>query len=240
MATVALAHFNTVSNTWDAWGNNGGVTGNITTGTVTWLAVTNFSPFSLASTDILNPLPLTLVDFTAAWNENGTVDLNWQTADEQNLLHYAIERSTEGNNWQEIGQVLATGSVTTTNSYAFNDHSPLPGTNYYRLKIVNQDGNYAYSGIKSVSGNQKSKIRIYPNPASDHINVVLPTGGPAGPATILLMSMEGKVLAQRELNSQGGETISLPASMYPQGIYMIQVITSGSARQTGTVIIKRN
>lgn len=52
----------------DSWTSegNGGTTGNTTTGTiVTSSAVTNFSPFTLASSTSNNPLPIELLSFSA-------------------------------------------------------------------------------------------------------------------------------------------------------------------------------
>jgi type IX secretion system substrate protein len=236
LPTLALAHFNGTS--WNAWGYNG-TTGTVTAGSVTWNNVSNFSPFSLASTSVMNPLPITLTDFNAQWNPDGTVGLSWRTQEEVNSSHFNIQRSADQVTWQTVGNIPAKGNSTTEISYSFTDIAPIPNLDYYRLQIVDLDGNNFYSDIKTVSAQIKN-IRIFPNPANDHINITLASGSLAGTVTIRLINVEGKVLLQKEVSNIGGQTITLPVSMYPQGVYLVQVMTPGNVQQSGTVIIRRN
>lgn len=238
LPTMALAHFNTASSCWDNWGYNGS-TGNTTSGSVTWNNVSNFSPFSLGSTNVMNPLPVTLTDFNAQWNPAGTVGLSWKTEEELNSSLFNIQRSADGANWQTVGTLPAKGSSNTEIDYSFTDASPFPQLDYYRLQVVDIDGNNSYSAIKILNAQLKN-IRIYPNPAQDQINITMASGSLAGTMTIRLINVEGKVLLQKEISNIGGQTITLPVSTYPQGVYLVQVITPGNVQQSGTVIIRRN
>jgi hypothetical protein len=59
----------------------------------------------------LSLLPVKLVSFTATLNDNHT-DLKWTTMTENNLSHYAVEKSTDGKNFSQAGVVFASGNTT--------------------------------------------------------------------------------------------------------------------------------
>ncbi|MCK5368151.1 MAG: hypothetical protein KAQ62_06345, partial [Cyclobacteriaceae bacterium] len=93
---------------WDgsSWKDhgNGGTTGTTSAGTiVTSSAVTSFSPFTLASTTMMdNPLPIELLSFSADVIERDKVLLKWQTASEIDNDYFTLERSEDGYKWEEI------------------------------------------------------------------------------------------------------------------------------------------
>ncbi len=112
-------------------------------------------------------LPLLLTNFTAASNI-GSIYLNWQTAQEIHTSYFDIERSINGNNFSSIGQVNASGHSLSNNSYSFIDLKPLEGNNYYRLKMIDEDGKFTYSKVVSVKNDIASNsFRIFPNPANE-------------------------------------------------------------------------
>lgn len=233
LPSLVLAHFNGTS--WNSWGNTGGVTGNTAAGTVTWNTVNTFSPFSLASTDIFNPLPFTLTDFKARALPDGTVGLTWKTMDESNVSHFTIQRSPDGTTWQDAGTVTARGSSSLENSYSFTDLTPFPVKDYYRLQIVDNDGNLTYTMILVVDPAGIYTLLIFPNPATDQVTIRF--SGIPGMITLQLLNMEGKVLKQ--LSSSGPGSVSLPVSMYPPGNYLLQVLTRGHLIRTEKFVIQR-
>ena len=252
LATMALAHFNGLN--WNAWGNDV-ISGSTTSGSVTWNNVSNFSPFSLSSTSLFDPLPVTLVDFNAAWQDGGTVGLTWEVEEGVNTNHFDIQRSADGVNWQTIGTVDAAGSSSLAMDYSYRDTAPLSGQGYYRLQLVDDAGNDTYSIVKVVNRSSGSGITIFPNPASDHINVSFGvggvsgsfgasgasgspgTGGLEGPVSIRLMSATGQVLLQESVTQPAGETITLPVAGYPAGSYLVQVLAAGEVKKSGIVLI---
>jgi hypothetical protein len=87
-------------------------------------------------------VPVNLLSFTAT-HANGSVLLNWTTAQEINNNHFIIERSPDGNNFSEIGSVPAAQVSALTNEYTFSDKMPLSGISYYRLLQI-----YMFSQIR--------------------------------------------------------------------------------------------
>lgn len=144
---------------------NGGTTGTATNGTIiTSAAVTAFSPFTLASTNAENPLPVELVYFRASLTPEKLVNLEWQTASELNNDAFEVERSKDGFDFTSIARVNGAGTTATKNDYALLDQFPLSGTSYYRLKQIDFDGTYTYSPVISIKRGD-DPFTVYPNPA---------------------------------------------------------------------------
>ena len=121
------------------------------------------------------PLPTELFHFTGHMNDEGTIDLFWKTAQEKNVSHFEIEKSTDKTSFTKIGDVNAVGNTATITDYAFNDPAPYNGANYYRLKITDIDDQYAYSNVILLQSNSNaaSVAAIYPNPANESVTLEL-------------------------------------------------------------------
>lgn len=117
-------------------------------------------------------LPVKLLNFTAQ-KQNNTTLLQWQTANEINNSYFNIERSTDSKTFSSIGTKQGLNTAA-TNNYSFTDNTPLKGINYYRLKQVDKDGKFTYSGIASVEFIDGGLFAITPNPANDNITIIIP------------------------------------------------------------------
>ncbi|MEL6556971.1 MAG: T9SS type A sorting domain-containing protein [Bacteroidota bacterium] len=147
--------------------------------TISGLSTTDFPInsthyFTVVSVDAGTTLPIELVDFTARPITNEYVQLNWQTASETNNSFFTIERSRNGENWQEVNKIDGAGNSSSILSYSDIDHTPFDGVSYYRLKQTDYDGQFEYSHIRSVNISQvaNSQIKVYPNPAKNQIIVI--------------------------------------------------------------------
>jgi len=117
----------------------------------------------------LTVLPVSLTNFVGTLY-NGTVRLNWATSREVNSSHFVIERSADGLNYTAVGTVKS-GSAS-GGKYAFTDLAPLDKMNYYRLKQVDIDGNFAYSRVLVIRNDGAIvALKMMPNPVSSYINI---------------------------------------------------------------------
>jgi hypothetical protein len=117
-------------------------------------------------------LPVELKDFTTKVLGQ-TVILSFSTASEINNALFEVERSLDGFVFEKIGEKAGAGNTRTEQYYSFEDVTPLPGTNYYRLRQVDTDGKATYSPVRSVVLNGTPTIGIYPNPVSESMNITL-------------------------------------------------------------------
>lgn len=88
-------------------------------------------------------LPASLISFRGHLNNN-VILLDWSTASEHNSKSFDIEKSTDGTHFYQIGSATAAGNSNSQRTYALTDRQ-VSQLNYYRLKMVDIDGNFEYS-----------------------------------------------------------------------------------------------
>ncbi len=175
-------------------------------------------------------LPLQLGDFTASKKPTG-IQLNWETITEQNTSHFEIERSTDGTNFISIGRVNSTGNSAIRQYYSFTDVQPLAGTNFYRLKLADNDATFTYSRVIAVKNEIGIKLQIFPNPVSDVLQVQLPSYKKET-VTISITDAVGKSVYVRSTQlSEGNNASSIPVQHLPKGTYYI-ILTNNEERQS--------
>lgn len=105
------------------------------------------------------------INFTGIVKEN-TINLNWKTTKETNVLNYVVEVSLNGKDFNAIASVQANNK--SENDYAYTHTINFENEIYYRLKIVDATGKYKYSNTISFHNNlPKTEVGIYPNPVAD-------------------------------------------------------------------------
>ncbi len=212
---------------WDGaeWENKGNSATNVissTYGTITSAAaISSFSPFTLGSISIFNPLPIEIVSFDAKINQNNHAQLDWITVSELNAKGFDIEKSFDGKSFEKIGSQNALGGVDVIKNYQFFDKN-YKNVAYYRLKLIDNNGIFKYSKIIYLN-NQKTntyQLTIIPNPTQGEVKLVLGNVLPTETVTLKVFSITGKEVislfgdileVEKQLSNQ---TIQLPAGMY--------------------------
>jgi hypothetical protein len=168
------------------------------------------------------PLSLDLLQFNAV-AANGDVLLNWETSNEANVREFIVEYSKDGASWNSVGSVAAGGSVT-FNSYQFTHFGVNAALNLYRLKMMDIDGKFTYSPIKSVTIKDLSgsELRAYPNPVNDMLNLEFENHDKLDFVKIFVTDMAGKILmiSDWKLN-EGINDSTINIKKLPQGIYFL-------------------
>lgn len=198
----------------------------------------NFRRFSLQWTSLLNSsgvtdntildctqliLPIELIAFDA-WRNGEDAELGWSTATERNSDHFAVERSMDGITFKTIGHVAAAGTSVMRRDYGFTDEAPLLGTNYYRLKMVDQDHTVEYSDVKVVVFGSADRMVVFPNPAGPEIHL---SYGPSQPSVVYVTVIDatGRVVHHQNWSetSDAGQ-ITLDVSDLARGTYIIRSV----------------
>lgn len=117
-------------------------------------------------------LPVELVYFKAKAQGDAAL-LTWATAMEKNNAAFVIERSQDGKDFEAIGNKAGQGNTLQITNYNFTDSHPYSGVTYYRLKQVDFDGTQTYSSIQAVYFESATDFYLFPNPATNEVNVVL-------------------------------------------------------------------
>ena len=182
-------------------------------------------------------VPVSFVNLFAAKNDDQTVNVTWNVANEINLLRYEVERSSNGQNFEAIGNtfpLLNNGGSTT---YPYRDNNPFAGVNFYRIKAISNNGDIRYSNIARVNIVETgSCISVYPNPVIDKMLSIKFVNQPTGDYFIQLTNKLGQVIYTSTIYIDQTNAIKKisPGSIMGSGTYQL-IIT----REDGTKFRKQ-
>lgn len=153
--------------------------------------------------------------------------LTWETITELNSSHFEIQRSANGKDFETIGSVRGMGTTQTVHTYNWIDKNPMEGDNFYRLRQVDFDGQYAFTRTilleKKTAG---MELTVYPNPAEHVLNVqhlsILP-----GPAKIFITDLSGRLIQTEAIVLREGiNQFDLDVSELKSGNYFVSIESS--------------
>jgi carboxypeptidase T len=185
-------------------------------------------------------VPVELVSFSVSSDEQGR-NLSWTTASETNNLGFEVEKSLNKNEWSLLGFVSGKGTTTETTNYSFIDNSSSEWKVYYRLKQIDYDGSYTYSGIVESEGLllEYSLMQNYPNPFNPLtiIEFAIPKEEKVSLKVFDIQGAEAAVLLN-ETKAAGKYKISFDATSLTSGVYFYQLITEGKIISRKMAVLK--
>lgn len=128
----------------------------------------SFNRFSIVNlTDII--LPVKLGELKLSRMKDG-VNLEFSAFDQEGVLSYEVERKSDESGFKSIGSIRSNHQKVT--EYLYFDAAPLPGKNYYRIKVVNTDDRSYFSHVESIVLPEKQQFLLQPNPSTGK-NIIL-------------------------------------------------------------------
>ncbi len=170
-------------------------------------------------------LPVELMDFNVNKINNENIKLNWKTATEINNERFEIERSQNGREFNLIGKINGQGNSIAQHDYSFIDTNPQEGTNYYRLKQVDFDGQYEYSRTVSIDLKEEEQYgAFYPNPTSEGIVSLDYNSLQNKELNIAYFEITGKLIFELPVEIEEGKgNLNLNISNLKNGIYLVRI-----------------
>jgi hypothetical protein len=177
-------------------------------------------------------LPVELSSFTS--NANGrNVNINWETKTEKNSNKFVIERTKTDAaantlNWEFVNSVKAAVLSNSPKQYSFTDKNLQSGNYQYRLKMIDNDGSFAYSKVVEVVITLPKNFELsqnYPNPfnPTTKVNYSLPSDSRV---TLEVYNIIGERVAQLVNEAQSA------------GYYVVNFGTSSNNISSGIYIYK--
>jgi hypothetical protein len=177
--------------------------------------------FSYSIGSCSSGLPINLLSINGH-NEQNVNIVNWVTSSEINNNHFDIERSEDGIEFTKIGEIKSAGNTTVNTNYSFTDKAPFNGTNYYRLKQWDFNGEFQYSKIISIENKSKKQgFTIYPNPAIGNITVQSSTTKTYN-RTVEVVDMIGRKVTSLTLPANQN-VININTQNFGNGVYLVSV-----------------
>lgn len=161
-------------------------------------------------------LPVTLASFSVSRVENQAY-LQWTTAAEIGTSYFEIQKSLNARDWAPIGMREAARDSDMPVHYTHWDNQLTAGNVYYRLKMVDLDGTFAYSGIRSLLGGNGAELVAFPNPVTDRI--FIKAAGTAAIASVEIRNTAGQLMYKTDrVDGQG-----IAVSKFAPGTYVVQI-----------------
>ncbi|GEM_PF-2040816 len=171
------------------------------------------------------PLPVGLIDFDGK-NDGNYNTLFWTTGAEIHSSHFDVERSIDGETFETIATVEASGMSFSAQDYTIIDPNPNERINYYRLRCVDNDNSFEYSEVIAISGEKGDDFALvsaYPNPASNVFNIQLVSSRDEV-LTTTVREMNGKeVYTSQHTAVKGGNLFTIPVGSFSKGFYFVSI-----------------
>jgi len=169
-------------------------------------------------------IPVKLLSFEVSANNNCTAILKWRTSNEQDNKQYEIEYSTDGTSFSRTG-TIASHNSSSESSYQFNHYLTAAAIHYFRLKIVDKDGGFAYSQV--ITLNKKCMgsftVTVTPNPVTDNLSLLISQPSAANTTIRIFNATGALVYTDSKMLNAGENTLRLDnMRKFAPGTYMVR------------------
>lgn len=172
----------------------------------------------------LAAVPLRLVSF-GGYLSNNDARLQWITENESDMRLFEVERSFDGAVFTGIKQVDAANRSTRTEYNALDagiTTQTSSGVVYYRLKMIDRNGNISYSRIVKISLGRNVVLGIAPNPVKDQLMLTGFADNRRYEAVIT--DVTGKIVISTMVSAVDN---TINTHLLEKGMYVLQVRNSG-------------
>lgn len=191
----------------------------VTDGASNTYTVNNATEFAALAACPIGSLPVEMGQLKAYCNYD-RYQIDWTTESEFNASHFEVEKSTNFQDFEYIGQVKASGNTTSRQHYSYTDYSDRSSfdeQHYYRLKQVDFDGNFKRYGPVTTACDLED-FTLFPNPSKGIFHITLP---PRDGYSIQVFSLDGKEVFN---DITENSFYSLNLEHISSGTYILQVI----------------
>jgi hypothetical protein len=185
-------------------------------------------------------LPVSLIKWSVTAQDDNQALLKWTTTDAINFDHFVVQRSTDGSLFQDVHSVAAApGDSLAQHDYSYTDQDNWNGTLFYRLMMVDRDGQTSYSNIMSISLQAAQSIRIYPTMVENG-SLYVETSNPVNQAIFELFDMNGHRLRVANWSSlQGKQSVNVGSNgQLPAGAYIVRLSNAQTTLAKQIIVIK--
>ncbi|MFM6924196.1 MAG: T9SS type A sorting domain-containing protein, partial [Ferruginibacter sp.] len=179
---------------------------------------------SIIDANQLGILPIELISFNTAWQQKGkTARLNFKTDKESGVCCFDIEKSSDGFNFYSIG-TLPARNISGIQSYSFIDVNATSKNQFYRIKINGIAGLLDYSNIQQLQNDKTTEILVFPNPATDVLQLQLNKA--YDKLNVLVINSSGQMVKHLQIVASN-QIITIPVQYLAAGKYWLHLQNNG-------------
>jgi hypothetical protein len=165
------------------------------------------------------------------------VELNWISNSSVNTDYYQIEKVDAQGNFKTVETQNEIHEDKLLHNYTAYDAPNTEGVDaYYRVKTIGKDGAIAISDVKKVSIINTNDIMLYPNPASDNVNISLKQYENKE-VKILIYNTLGILERTIDVDNTHDTSVSIDINDLPKGQHFVRISAQGR-REAMKVFIK--
>ncbi len=167
-------------------------------------------------------LPVTITRFVATVAGNDA-RLEWATAAQINFLQFEVERSGSGlGDFERLAVIPANNAASGNYQYIDRDVARRLTSGYYRLKLVDRDGQFTYSRVALVRFAKGVSTDIRPNLLLAGQTVTINRAGDLGRGwDIEVRNLNGQLIYQKKSIHQSSLEISTQG--WQAGLYVVRL-----------------
>lgn len=159
-----------------------------------------------------------------------SVDIIWSAAGEIDIDRYFVERSANGIDFLPIAALDAQAGSASVIHYRHSDPDPIRGTNYYRIKALENNGQFKHSNVVTALFGGGHAPVMAPNPMDGKATLSLGRALPPN-TTLRILDTSGRMIRQQKLIT-GGDYLSLDLVGLDAGVYIL-TLTSEEGSDLG-------
>ncbi len=151
--------------------------------------------------------------------------LSWATGNEINNEYFAIERSSNGLDFDVIGVEEGAGNSEDVLTYRFIDRNAPSGISYYRIIQYDFDGQSTATNIVSLTRGERNFAidGIMPVPAVSYVELSF-TAITTQNIDLVLYDFTGREMLKSTLDAnEGGNNFVIDVTTIPNGIYLLSL-----------------
>src|SRR4030095_4023888 len=157
---------------------------------------------------------------------SGQSTLQWNSHNNDNVVYYEIQRSSNGEDYETIARVDPINVSQADQNYTYNDANAGNGRKYYRVRQVLPTGSKFYSNVININVNPKLTLNstIRPNPIESFFDVNVKLTSTSN-VMIRLIDQNGRVMHTQRFSGQGGDnkfTVN-NLSHLSKGVYIAEI-----------------
>lgn len=174
-----------------------------------------------ASTDDQS-FPVEILSFEG-FSQNNANLLKWTTATEKNNDYFTLEKSTDGESFNQVTTVPGVGNSNDIQYYQAKDFNVDASLTYYRLKQTDYNGAYTYSDVIAVREKMKNQIEMKMLRENSCVKLQINNLNP-NPVTIEMFDLQGRKVLEKSIYP-AKKHIHVNMDTYTNtGIYIIRVL----------------
>ena len=163
--------------------------------------------------------------------------MDWEITQVETIDYFEIQRSLD---FLSIDNIASVEAKLDQLQYALIDNKPAEGANYYRLKIINEDGTNSFSGWKHLHFEQNGlHPLVFPNPTQHFINIQFRQPTDKSYQWSIINALGQISLSGLAAVHNSGQVHRIPLNTLSNGVYSLKLINLTNNSSKMYAIIKR-